>query len=82
MGNISIFSQNLHTYNPFKLYSDFKSLKSRVSHVEGNLNGEGLLKGGLIIVHPTKGIVYTYHEQMGFELPFADISAAIDSLDN
>jgi hypothetical protein len=78
LGDKSLLSQPLSTWNPFKLYSDFKSLTARLEtkKVTGNLKGEGLLKGGILIVHPTRGLLYTHEENTGSEMPYDEIMAA------
>lgn len=81
-GNKSLLSQSLHSWNPFTLYNDYKSLESRLKSkgVDGNLKGEGLLKGGLLIISPEEGIVYAHHEQTGSEMPYEEIGNAIKKL--
>lgn len=82
LGNKSLLSQPLHSWNPFTLYSDFKSMNSRLKSkgVEGNLKGEGLLKGGLMIISSTEGLVYTHEEQTGSCMPYDEIMAALDRI--
>lgn len=78
LGNKSLLGQPLSSWNPFKLYSDFTALSARLKakEVSGNLKGEGLLKGGIIITHPTRGVVYTHQEMTGSEMPYDEIIAA------
>lgn len=82
LGNKSLLSQKLSTWNPWKLYSGFSELTSRVKAkgIEGNLVGEGLLQGGVVIVSPTHGIVFLHNEQTGSELPFGEIGEALAQL--
>lgn len=82
LGNKSLMKQKLWTWNPFKLYSSFKNLGTRLKekNVEGNLVGEGLVQGGVLLITPTDGVVYTYNEQTGYELPMTEITAAINSI--
>ena len=42
--------------------------------------GEGFIKGGVLIVCPTKGVVYQHNEMSGSLLPFDDIKKILDSL--
>jgi len=58
-GNKSILSQPWSSWNPFALYRDFNAMTARLKAkgVDGNLKGEGTLKGGIIILHPIKGDV-------------------------
>ena len=82
LGNKSLLSQPLHSWNPFKLYSDFQSLNQRLKekHIDGNLKGEGLLKGGLLIISPKDGIVYRHEEATGTEMPYDEIEEVLRSL--
>jgi hypothetical protein len=80
LGNKSLLGQKLHTWNPFRLYSDFQTLQKRIDGLEGNLKGEGLVKGGIVLLHPTKGVVYSHGENTGSVLPFDQIKVALKSL--
>jgi len=82
LGNKSILSQGLSTWNPFQLYSDFKNLNHRLKskNISGNLVGEGLIKGGIIVVSKNKGIIATFPEQTGHSLPLKDIEEAIKNV--
>ena len=53
----SLFSQPLSSWNPFTLYSDYSKMTKRMRDkgIEGNMKGEGVLQGGLVIVTPDKG---------------------------
>jgi hypothetical protein len=42
--------------------------------------GEGLVQGGILIISPSKGVVYQHNEQTGSLLPFEDIKKALESL--
>lgn len=83
LGGKSLLSQSLHSWNPFTLYRDFQSLQQRLKTkgVEGNLKGEGLLKGGLLIVDPkTKEIVYRHEESTGSEMPYEEIGQVLKAM--
>lgn len=82
LGNKSLLSQPLHSWNPFTLYSDFKKLNERTKTkgVEGNLAGEGLLKGGLLIITPQSGLVYRHEEVTGSCMPYDEIKDALDRI--
>lgn len=82
LGNKSLLSQPLSSWNPFTLYHDFNSLMGRMKEkkIEGNLKGEGLLKGGLLIVSPTKGVVYKHEESTGTAMPYAEIERIVSEL--
>ena len=78
-GNKSVLDQKWFTWNPFKLFSAYGALKARLlgKNIKGNLKGEGLLKGGFLIVHPTRGVVYRHEEVTGDEMPYVEIFAAL-----
>lgn len=83
LGDKSLLSQPLHSWNPFQLYSDYNKLKERLDkkQVTGNMNGEGLLKGGFLIITPTEGVVYRHEETTGSEMPYDEIGEALSKLD-
>ena len=82
LGNKSLLSQKLSTWNPFQLYSDFKSLGNRLKakNINGNLVGEGLIKGGIIVVSKNKGVVASFPEETGSLLPLERIEEAIKNV--
>lgn len=81
-GYKSLLAQPLHSWNPFTLYKDFKKLMGRMKekNIEGNLIGEGKIKGGLYVISPKDGIVYTHDELTGTEMPYAEIAAVVAKL--
>lgn len=48
--------------------------------LKGNYAGEGLTKGGIIIIHPSKGVIYKHEEETGSVLPFDEINQALLSI--
>lgn len=82
-GGKSLLSQPLHSWNPFTLFRDFKGMQERLKTkgVEGNLKGEGLLKGGLLIINPkTQEIVYRHEEATGSEMPYDEIGQVLKTM--
>lgn len=69
-------------WNVFAMYSDFKSMGARLKakKVEGNMKGEGIKLGGVIVYSKEKGVVYQYREMTGSEIPTDDIAAAVKLL--
>jgi len=51
--------------------------RHKAKNVEGNLVGEGLVQGGIIVVGPDGKVVYTYLEKSGSPLPLEEIRTAI-----
>lgn len=82
LGSRSLTSDVPFSWNPFTLWASFKGLGERLKAkgLEGNMKGEGLTLGGVIIYSTKKGIVYEYKEVTGSEIPKEDIIAAIKSL--
>lgn len=73
--------------NPFRwseVRSDLKAMKERTDRkkVEGNMKGDGLVQGGVLVVGPapTCEVLYTYFEETGSVLPVQDIEQAITDL--
>lgn len=82
-GNKSLIAQlTAGSWNPFTLYSDYTALSKRLKSqkIEGNLKGEGLIKGGLLIVKTDRTVHYLHSEQTGSLLPFDEIKAATAAL--
>ena len=76
LGSKSILSQDLPSWNPFKLYADIVSINNRIrsKNINGNLTGEGFVKGGLLLVNDSEGLTYRHDEVTGAEIPFSDLS--------
>jgi hypothetical protein len=80
-GDRNIFS-NITTYNPFKIWAGAKELGKRVKAkgIEGNMVGEGLRTGGLIIFGNDGEAKYMYTENIGEPLEMDDIVAALNAI--
>lgn len=72
----------LTTWNPLKLYSGYKDMTKRLKEkdLEGNLIGEGLVQGGIIIFGKDGKPKYSYEEETGSEIPSDDIIAALNAV--
>jgi len=69
--------------NPIRTKRNWTTMSARAASKgvrDYNLNGEGLIKGGVVVVNSAGKVVYVYQEETFHQLPVADISAAIDSL--
>lgn len=64
--------------NPIKMYRGIRALSTRMKakSIDGNLIGEGLVKGGVILFDKKGKAKYAYQEETGTELPVDDIGAA------
>ena len=82
MGSKSLLSQPLRSWNPFNWYSDITSLGKRLAEkkTEGNFIGEGLIKGGLIVVTADGGVIYQHDEETGNAMPYLEIENVIAAL--
>jgi len=74
----------LTTYNPFKLYRGYKEMTNRVNgkSLDGNMIGEGLIQGGIVIFDNKGNARYAYEEIIGDELVIDDIVAALEDVAN
>lgn len=72
----------LTTWNPLRLYRGFKEMNTRLKekNLEGNLTGEGLVQGGIIIFDSDGKAKYAYEEETGKEVPMDDIVAALKAV--
>jgi len=70
--------------NPFKLYGGMKEVGARMKKkgIEGNMVGEGLKTGGIIIFDNAGQPKYSYPEITGYELNEDDLLAAVQSVRN
>jgi hypothetical protein len=74
----------LTTYNPFKLYRGYKEMTQRLNgkSLDGNMTGEGLVQGGIVIFDNQGNARYAYEEIIGDELVIDDIVAALEDVAN
>ena len=71
--------------NPLSLFGTVKSMfsgnsRTKERNIEGNLVGEGLVKGGVIIFSKDGTPKYAYREVVGQELPVETILAAVHAV--
>lgn len=77
----SIFKSLL---KPWRLRRELKEMSARMKSrkIEGNMVGDGLIKGGVLCIAPSGDIKYTFYEDAGKGIPTdcqADIVAAVRS---
>jgi len=74
----------LTTLNPYRIYRAYKDTSKRLKEkqLEGNLVGEGMVQGGIIIFGKDGTAKYAYEEETGSEVPIDDIVAALNSVKN
>ena len=69
---------SISTWNPFKIFKGIRKIYKRLGrkNISGNLKGEGLVQGG-IVIFDNSGARYAYREETGMEVPDDDIIAVV-----
>lgn len=66
---------------PWEIYSDFKAMGKRLEakKIEGNMAGEGLIQGGLLVMAPGEGekVLFLYEEETGSEIPLDEFEQGL-----
>jgi len=72
----------LSTLNPLRLYRGYKEMTARLNKkgLEGNLKGEGILQGGIIIFGKDGAPKFAYEEETGTALPMDEIKSALEAV--
>lgn len=67
------------SWNPWKIFKGIRGVMKRLKEkdISGNMTGEGLVQGGIIIFDKNGKARYAYREETGFEVPINDIIAAV-----
>lgn len=73
------FSNLEGTWNPVKIFQGFKAIGERIKakNLAGNMRGEGLILGGILVISPKKKTVVEFPESTGKEIPSEEIIAAV-----
>jgi len=71
--------------NPLKVRRQLKEMgeRQKAKGVEGNMQGDGLTKGGILVISPRDEILHTFYEDAGNGVPAeecAKIVAAVRSI--
>lgn len=69
-------------WNPYRIYKSYRKLSERLQskNITGNMKGEGLGQGGIIIFNKAGVAQYAYREETGSEIPIHDILLAIQAV--
>jgi len=69
-------------FDPLGVWRDIKELgvRTKAKGVEGNMVGDGLVQGGILVLDRHGSPVYTYREVTGSEIPSSEIVAAMERL--
>lgn len=72
------------SWNPYKIFRGIRNVMKRLKgkNISGNMTGEGLVQGGIIIFDKSGKARYAYREETGFEVPVDDIVAAVKTLNS
>ncbi len=70
------------TFNPYRLYKGYKTMTARLNEkgLSGNLKGEGLVQGGIIVFGRDGKAKFAYREETGKEVPIHDIISAVNAV--
>lgn len=68
---------------PFKTWRSLKAIGDRMKakNIEGNMVGEGLLLGGVLVVDKDGAIKYSYPETTGQPAPVEKVDEALDEIE-
>ena len=69
----------LKSWNPIKILKGLRKVNRRLKkkNISGNLKGEGLIQGGIILFDKNGKARYAYREETGSEVPIQDVIAAV-----
>lgn len=72
----------ISTWNPISWISSMRKMGKRFKEkgIGGNMKGEGLVQGGVVIFGKDGNPKYAYEEETGKELPVDDIIAAVNAV--
>jgi AhpC/TSA antioxidant enzyme len=70
----------LSTWNPLRLWRGYQEMGNRMTEkkIDGNLKGEGMIQGGVLVFGASGAIEYMYEENVGDPLEMDDIRAAVN----
>ena len=67
--------------NPLKARREMKAMGERFKDkgVEGNMVGDGLAKGGILVIAPDDGVRHVFEEDPGKGVPEAEVAAIVSA---
>eukprot|EP00746_Dinoflagellata_sp_MGD_P081112 gnl/MRDRNA2_/MRDRNA2_32297_c0_seq1.p2 gnl/MRDRNA2_/MRDRNA2_32297_c0~~gnl/MRDRNA2_/MRDRNA2_32297_c0_seq1.p2 ORF type:complete len:119 (+),score=19.71 gnl/MRDRNA2_/MRDRNA2_32297_c0_seq1:533-889(+) len=83
-GNKPIFTLGMlgsALLNPFKVSSELTEMGERMKAkgVEGNMVGDGLTKGGVVVIDKNGTPLYTFYEDSGKGIPSDSLSKIVEA---
>lgn len=72
----------LNTWNPIRMWRGYREMTKRLKQkkISGNLKGEGIVQGGVLVFDKQGVVRFAYKEETGSELDMQDVQDAIDSV--
>jgi len=67
--------------NPFKARREMKAMGERfkAKSIEGNMVGDGLAKGGILVIGPDSEVRHVFYEDPGNGVPAAELEAILSA---
>jgi len=81
-GALGSRTMGITTWNPFSWVGSAMNMRSRFKekNINGNMKGEGLTQGGVIVFDKNGQARYAYQERTGEELPVDEILDAVQAV--
>lgn len=72
----------LNTWNPIRMVRGYREMTARLKlkKISGNLKGEGMVQGGVLVFDKQGELQYAYNEETGSEVNMEDLQNAIDAV--
>jgi len=69
-------------FNPLGTWRDIKSMGARLKErgLDGNMKGDGLVKGGVLVIAPDDRVVHTFFEDIGNGIPEAEAAKIAEAV--
>lgn len=67
--------------NPLKVRRELKAMGERfkAKGIEGNMRGDGLAKGGILVIAPSGDVRHVFYEDPGQGVPEAEVAAILSA---
>jgi len=68
--------------NPLKVRRSLKEMgeRQKAKKVEGNMQGDGLTKGGILVISPSSEVLHTFYEDPGNGVPADELAKIISAV--
>lgn len=73
------------SWKPWRIIKDFRAAADKVEQmkgrgIEGNMRGEGLIAGGVLVVDPSEGVVFCNFEETSTPVAEQDLLQALQKI--